>query len=158
MTPNFFRLSSNYLSLFIPHYLWLNITQNTRCRYSHTCLWTVGIIKHPEDDPGHGVGVAVVMGRRQDGGDVVLQGLAQHTVEGEIRPHQVLLGPVVTAQLPQLSPKAVQVLKTHMFLLPKCYLVNKVFKKTILTQLHKSHFNHRPIQCQILLLNADLST
>lgn len=111
-------LSFNYLLLFIPHYLWLNITQKNK--YLHTCLWTVGVIKHPEDDPRHGVGVAVMMGRRQDGGDVVLQGLAQHTVEGEIRPHQVLLGPVVAAQLPQLSPKAVQVLNTCMFLLPKC--------------------------------------
>lgn len=76
-----------------------------------TNLRGIGVVEHPEDDPGHGVLGVGHVARRSEGGQVVLQGLAEHAVEGDVRPKDVALLPAVFLQLLNLSPEAVQVLK-----------------------------------------------
>ena len=49
--------------------------------------------------------------RRHHLRQVVLQGLAQDRVEGEVGPHDVLLDPHVAAQTLDLLPEAIQILK-----------------------------------------------
>lgn len=74
-------------------------------------LWTVRVIKHPEDDLRDRVGGGRVVRGRHHLREVVLQGLAQHRVEGQVRADDVLLDPHVRAQALYLLPQAVQVLK-----------------------------------------------
>ena len=82
----------------------------------HVCvgvlyLWGVRVVKHAEDHAGHGVlGVRHVSGGGE-GGQVVLQRLTEHAVEGDVRPEDVALLPAVLLQLLDLGPQTVQVLE-----------------------------------------------
>lgn len=73
-------------------------------------LWGVCVVEHAEDDPGHGVLGTRHVSRRGERGQVVLQGLAQHAVKGDVGPQDVALLPAVLLQLLDLSPQTVQVL------------------------------------------------
>lgn len=74
-------------------------------------LGGIGVVEHAEDDAGHGVLAVGHVGRRGEGWQVVLQGLTQHAVKGDVRPQDVALLPAVLLQLLDLSPQAVQVLR-----------------------------------------------
>lgn len=78
---------------------------------SPTNLWGICVVKHAENHPGHGVLGVRHVAWRGEGGQVVLQGLAENAVEGDVRTEDVTLLPAVFLQLLNLSPKAVQVLK-----------------------------------------------
>lgn len=78
-------------------------------------LWGVGVVKHAEDDPGHGVLGVGHVARWGEGGQVVLQGLAEHAVKGDVGTKNVTLLPAVFLQLLNLSPKAVQVLEERRY-------------------------------------------
>jgi hypothetical protein len=54
-----------------------------------------------------------VVRRRDHGGQVVLKGLAQDRVEGQVRPDNVLLDPHVAAKALDLLPQAIQILKNE---------------------------------------------
>lgn len=60
-----------------------------------TYLWGVGVVEHAEDDPGHGVLGVGHVARWGEGRQVVLQGLAQHAVEGDVWTKDVALLPAV---------------------------------------------------------------
>lgn len=67
-------------------------------------LWGIRVVEHTEDHPGHGVlGVGHVP-RGSEGGQVVLQRLAEHAVEGNVRAQDVALLPAVLLQLLDLGP------------------------------------------------------
>lgn len=59
----------------------------------------------------HGVDGVVGVGWRCERGQVVLQGLTQHTVKRNIRPQDVTLLPAVLLQLLHLGPETVQILQ-----------------------------------------------
>ena len=58
-----------------------------------------------------GVSGGWVVRRRHQRRQVVLQRLAEHGVEGHVRPHDVLLDPHVGAEALHLLPQAVQILQ-----------------------------------------------
>lgn len=67
-------------------------------------LGGVGVVEHAEDDPGHRVLGVGHVARWGEGRQVVLQGLAQHAVEGDVRTKDVALLPAVFLQLLDLGP------------------------------------------------------
>lgn len=75
-----------------------------------TDLRGVSVVEHAEDNPGHRVLGVGHVSRRGEGGQVVLQGLAQHAVEGDVGAQDVALLPAVLLQLLDLGPQTVQVL------------------------------------------------
>lgn len=75
-----------------------------------THLWGVSVVEHAEDHPGHGVLRVRHVSRGGEGGQVVLQGLAQHAVKSDVRAEDVALLPAVFLQLLNLGPQTVQVL------------------------------------------------
>lgn len=82
-----------------------------RCKISRKPhLRGIGVVEHAEDDSGHWVLGVRHVSRRGEGRQVVLQGLAQHAVEGDVRTQDVALLPAVLLQLLDLSPQTVQVL------------------------------------------------
>ena len=76
-----------------------------------THLGHVEVVEHAVDDPGQRVGLVVVVRRRHERRDGVLQRVAQHGVEGQVGPLDLTLHPVVAPQRADLSPQAVQVLQ-----------------------------------------------
>lgn len=58
-------------------------------------LWRVGVVKHAEDNPGNGVLGIGHVARGSEGGQVVLQGLTEHAVEGDVWTKNVALLPTV---------------------------------------------------------------
>lgn len=62
---------------------------------SVTYLWGVSVVKNAEDDPGHGVLGVRHVAWWSEGGQVVLQGLAQHAVKGDVGTKDVTLLPAV---------------------------------------------------------------
>lgn len=58
-------------------------------------LWGVGVVEHAENNPGHGVLGVRHVARWGEGGQVVLQGLTEHTVKGDVRTKDVALLPAV---------------------------------------------------------------
>lgn len=58
-------------------------------------LWCIGVVKHAKDDPRHWVLCVRHVSWWGEGGQVVLQGLAQHTVKGDVWAKDVALLPAV---------------------------------------------------------------
>lgn len=67
-------------------------------------LWSISVVEHAEDDTGDGVLGVRHVSWWGEGRQVVLQGLAQHAVEGNVRTKDVTLLPAVFLQLLDLSP------------------------------------------------------
>lgn len=84
----------------------LRATQN----FWKTHLRGVSVVEHAEDDSGHWVLGVGHVSRRGEGRQVVLQGLAQHAVEGDVGAQDMALLPAVLLQLLDLGPQTVQVL------------------------------------------------
>ena len=105
---------------------------------SRSYLRAVSVVEHSENDPGHGILARVVMRRRQQSRQIVLQRLAQNTVKSQIRSRNVLLGPVVLSQLANLGPQTVQVLflRVRSVRVPNLESVVMIF-----VSLHQEHFN-----------------
>lgn len=58
-------------------------------------LWGISVVEHAEDDPGHGVLGVGHVARWGEGGQVVLQGLTQHAVKGDVWTKDVALLPAI---------------------------------------------------------------
>ena len=74
-------------------------------------LRAVGVVEHAENDLGQGVGRRGVVRGRDHGRKVVLESLAEHRVECQVGPNDVLLNPHLAPQTLDLLPKAIKVLK-----------------------------------------------
>ncbi len=70
-------------------------TEGKSVTYRCTYLWGIGVVEHAEDDPGHGVLGVRHVARWGEGGQVVLQGLTQHAVKGDVWTKDVALLPAV---------------------------------------------------------------
>ena len=73
----------------------------------YTHLRGVCVVEHAEDDAGHRVVGVGHVARRGEGRQVVLQGLTQHTVKGDVRTQDVTLLPAILLKLFDLGPQAV---------------------------------------------------
>ena len=87
-------------------------------------LRAVRVIKHPEHDTRQRVRGRRVVGRRHHLGEIVLKGLAKDGIEGQVRPHDVLLHPHLTAEALDLLPQAVEILKEGKACVKRCLTVN----------------------------------
>lgn len=67
----------------------------SRLSQTLTYLWGIGVVEHAEDDLGHGVLGVGHVSRWGEGGQVVLQGLTQHAVKGDVWTKDVALLPAV---------------------------------------------------------------